>query len=51
VLPHLRAKRLKRVLTSYSPTFPGFHLYYPSRRNQSTKLQALVDFVHRRQAA
>ena len=50
VSPHLGAKRLKRVLTSYSPTFPGFYLYYPSRRNQSTKLQALVDFVGRRQA-
>ena len=30
-LPHLRAKRLKRVLTSFSPTFPGFYLYYPSQ--------------------
>ena len=29
-LPHLRAKRLKRVLTAYSPTFPGFYLYYPA---------------------
>jgi DNA-binding transcriptional LysR family regulator len=50
VLPHIRAKRLKRVLTAYSPTFPGFYLYYPSRRNQPTKLKALIDFVGRRQA-
>jgi len=50
VLPHVRAKRLKRVLTAYSPTFPGFYLYYPSRRNQPTKLKALIDFVGRRQA-
>ena len=32
VLPDLRSKQLKRVLTSFSPTFPGFYLYYPSRR-------------------
>ena len=46
-LPHIKTKRLKRVLTSFSPTFPGFYLYYPSRRNQSTKLKALVDYAKR----
>ena len=44
---HIKAKRLKRVLTPFSPVFPGFYLYYPSRRNQSTKLKALVDYVIR----
>ena len=44
-LPHIRAKRLKRVLADFSPTFPGFYLYYPSRRNQSPKMKAFVDFV------
>jgi len=48
VRQHLREKRLKRVLTSFSPTFPGFYLYYPSRRNQSTKLRALVEYASRR---
>jgi DNA-binding transcriptional LysR family regulator len=43
--PHLRAKTLKRVLTDFSPTFPGFYLYYPSRRQQPSKLKAFVDFV------
>jgi DNA-binding transcriptional LysR family regulator len=47
-LPHLKSKRLKRVLTSFSPTFPGFYLYYPSRRNQSTKLKALIEYAKRR---
>ncbi len=42
-LPHIRAKRLKRVLTGFSPTFPGFYLYYPSRRQQPSKLKAFVD--------
>jgi len=41
--PHLRAKTLKRVLREFSPTFPGFYLYYPSRRQQASKLKALVD--------
>lgn len=47
-LPHIRAKRLKRVLAPFSPTFPGFCLYYPSRRNQPTKLKALIEYVSRR---
>ena len=46
--PHIQAGRLRRVLTSFSPTFPGFYLYYPSRRNQSTKLKALIDYAGRR---
>jgi DNA-binding transcriptional LysR family regulator len=46
-LPYIRAKRLKRVLASYSPTFPGFYLYYPSRRNQPTKLKALIEYARR----
>jgi DNA-binding transcriptional LysR family regulator len=44
-LPHIRAKRLKRVLTRFSPTFPGFYLYYPSRRQQPSKLKAFIDYV------
>ena len=44
-LPHVRAKTLRRVLGEYSPTFPGFFLYYPSRRHQPPKLAALVDYA------
>lgn len=43
--PHVQAKRLIRVLEKFSPTFPGFYLYYPSRRNQSPKMKAFVDFI------
>ncbi|MDM0057938.1 LysR family transcriptional regulator [Variovorax fucosicus] len=46
--PYIRAKRLKRVLTSFSPTFPGFYLYYPSRHDQPSKLKALIEYVSRR---
>jgi DNA-binding transcriptional LysR family regulator len=49
-MPHIKAKRLKRVLTAFSPTFPGFYLYYSDRRNQSTKLKAFLDFARRRSA-
>jgi DNA-binding transcriptional LysR family regulator len=45
--PHIRAKRLRRVLTKFSPTFPGFYLYYPSRHDQPTKLKALIEYVSR----
>lgn len=45
--PHIRAKRLKRVLTEFAPTFPGFYLYYPSRHDQPTKLKALIEYVRR----
>lgn len=44
-LPHIQAKKLKRVLTNFSPTFPGFYLYYPSRRQLPLKLKAFVDYA------
>lgn len=44
-LPLVRAKTLKRVLTSYTPTFPGFYLYYPSRQQQPSKLKAFIEYA------
>jgi DNA-binding transcriptional LysR family regulator len=44
-LPHIRSKQLRRVLTNFSPTFPGFYLYYPSRRQPPSKMKAFVDYV------
>jgi|SRR5689334_7310570 len=44
-LAHIKTKKLKRVLMSFSPTFPGFYLYYPSRRQQPSKLKAFVDYA------
>jgi DNA-binding transcriptional LysR family regulator len=41
IQPHVEAGRLVRVLEEWSPTFPGYHLYYPSRR-QSLPAFALV---------
>ena len=40
---HIAAGRLVRVLDDWCPSFPGFHLYYPSRRQTTPALAALVD--------
>lgn len=37
--------RLVRVLEEWCPYYPGFHLYYPSRRQMPSTLRAFVDFV------
>lgn len=39
---HIEQGRLIRVLADWSPSFPGFFLYYPSRRHQSAALSALI---------
>lgn len=36
-------RRLIQVLKDWCPPFPGYFLYYPSRRNQSAALAALID--------
>ncbi|MGF9692168.1 LysR family transcriptional regulator [Rhizobium sp. 0TCS1.26] len=38
---------LVTVLEKYCPYFPGFYLYYPSRRNMAPKLRALIDHLRR----
>jgi DNA-binding transcriptional LysR family regulator len=42
-LEHIAAGRLKAVLEDWRPTFPGYHLYYPSRRHSSPAFAALVE--------
>lgn len=41
VLPRIKSGDLVRVLSDWCPSFPGFHLYYPSRR-QPTPAFAIV---------
>jgi DNA-binding transcriptional LysR family regulator len=43
VRSHLAAGRLVRVLADWCPAFPGYHLYYPSRRLHSQAFALLVD--------
>lgn len=40
--PHLASGALIRVLQSWCQPFPGFFLYYPSRRQQPAALSALI---------
>ena len=35
VQAHVKAGRLVRVLSDWCPPYPGYHLYYPSRRQSS----------------
>jgi DNA-binding transcriptional LysR family regulator len=42
VLADIRAKRLTRTLDEWCPTFPGYYLYHPSRRQTPPALTALI---------
>ena len=46
--PHLAAGRLVRVLEDWCPPFPGYHLYYPSRRQPTPAFALLVEALRRR---
>jgi DNA-binding transcriptional LysR family regulator len=39
----IKAGRLVQVLKDWCPSFPGYFLYYPSRRNQPAALSALIN--------
>jgi DNA-binding transcriptional LysR family regulator len=43
VASHLASGALIRVLEDWSPPFPGFFLYYPTKRNHSSAFVALID--------
>jgi DNA-binding transcriptional LysR family regulator len=40
--PHIEAGRLNRVLADWCPFYPGYHLYYPSRRQLTPAFVLLV---------
>lgn len=46
--PHVAAGRLERVLEDWCSPFPGYHLYYPSRRHSSPAFALLVDALRYR---
>lgn len=48
VAPHVSEGRLVRVLEEWCAPFPGYHLYYPSRRQSSPAFQVLVDALRYR---
>jgi DNA-binding transcriptional LysR family regulator len=45
VRPFVTAGKLVRLLQEWSPPFPGFYLYYPSRRQMPPALRAVIDFL------
>jgi DNA-binding transcriptional LysR family regulator len=46
--PHLVKRRLKRVLADWCPSFSGYHLWYPSRRQLSAAFSLLVGALRHR---
>lgn len=47
-LPYIADGQLVRVLEDWCPYFPGYHLYYPSRRQNSPALAMLVNILRYR---
>jgi DNA-binding transcriptional LysR family regulator len=45
VQPDIEAGNLLRVLEDWCPPFPGYHLYYPSRRQHSPAFKLLMEAV------
>lgn len=48
VTAQLADGRLMRVLSDWCPPFPGYHLYYPSRRQATPAFSLLVDALRHR---
>ena len=49
VRPHIESGRLVRVLEDWCEPFSGYHLYYPSRRQQAPAFALLVDALRYRE--
>lgn len=50
-LDHLAKGELVRVLDDWCQTYPGYHLYYPSRRQTSGALAVVVDALRHTEPA
>jgi DNA-binding transcriptional LysR family regulator len=48
VRAHIAEKRLVRVLADWCPSFPGYHLYYPSKRQASPAFALLTEALRYR---
>jgi DNA-binding transcriptional LysR family regulator len=45
VADDIASGRLVEVLSEWTPSYPGYCLYYPGRRHMATSLRALVDLA------
>ncbi|AOT43347.1 LysR family transcriptional regulator [Enterobacter ludwigii] len=43
--PFIEKGQLVSLLDDFLPSFPGFYLYFPQRRNMAPKLRALIEHV------
>jgi DNA-binding transcriptional LysR family regulator len=43
--PHVARGALVRALDDWCQAFPGYFLFYPSRRQQPAALSALIEFL------
>lgn len=50
VVEHVAQGRLVQVLEDWSPPFPGYHLYYPSRRQPTPAFTLLIEALRYRAA-
>ena len=50
VAPYIKTGELIRVLEDWMPTFDGYHLYYPSRRQTSPAFTRLIEALRYRPA-
>jgi DNA-binding transcriptional LysR family regulator len=48
VRAHIAQGRLVRVLADWCPPYPGYHLYYPSRRQPTSAFSLVVDALRYR---
>ncbi len=46
--PYIQHGELIRVLSDWTPPFPGYYLYFPSRRQQSPAFALLVEALRYR---
>jgi DNA-binding transcriptional LysR family regulator len=45
IAKHVKQGRLIRVLEPFCPRYPGFHIYYPGRRQVPLKLRRFIEFA------
>lgn len=44
---HINSGALEEVLGDWSETLPGYHLYYPARRQQTAAVRVVLDALRR----
>jgi DNA-binding transcriptional LysR family regulator len=48
--PYIETGQLVSLLDAFLPEFPGFYLYFPSRRNLEPKVRAFIDYCRKETA-